>query len=72
MLLRLLFLISFLGYTTGPDYREEEDSRLGGQGFARVVLLVAGIGLLTVLGLAVLAVMSITGSFDAEFFDPVI
>ena len=72
MLLRLLFLISFLGYTTGPDYREEEDSRLGGQGFARVVLLVAGLGLLTVIALAVLAVMAITGNFDKEFFDPVI
>lgn len=72
MLLRLLFLISFLGYTTGPDYREEEDSRLGGQGFARVVLLVAGLGLLTVLVLAVLAVMALTGGFDMEFFDPVI
>lgn len=72
MLLRLLFLISFLGYTTGPDYREEEDSRLGGQGFARVVLVLAALGMLTVIALAVLAVMSITGNFDAEFFDPVI
>ena len=72
MLLRLLFLISFLGYTTGPDYREEEDSRLGGQGFARIVLIFAGLALLTVIALAVLAVMSITGNFDAEFFDPVI
>jgi hypothetical protein len=72
MLLRLLFLISFLGYTTGPDFREEEDSRLGGQGFARVVLLVCALGLLTVLGLVALAIMSLTGNFDMEFFDPVI
>ena len=72
MLLRLLFLISFLGYTTGPDYREEDVSRLGGQGFARVVQLVAALGLLTVIALAVLAVMAITGNFDTEFFDPVI
>ena len=35
-------------------------------------VLVAGLGLLTVIALAVLAVMAITGSFDAEFFDPVI
>lgn len=72
MLLRLLFLISFLGYTTGPDYREEEDSRLGGQGFARVVLVMAGLALLTVIALAVIAVMSMTGSFDAKFLDPII
>lgn len=72
MLLRLLFLISFLGYTTGPDYREEEEDKLGGQGFGMVVMLVAGLGILTLIGLIVLAVMAITGSFDSEFLDPVI
>lgn len=72
MLLRLLFLISFLGYTTGPDYREEDEQRLGGQGFARVVLFLAGIAALVVAGLVVLAVMSLMGNFDMDFFDPVI
>lgn len=72
MLLRLLFLLTFLGYATGPDYREEEDQRLGGQGFARVVLLVAALGLVTVGALVVLAVMALTGNFDMPNFDPVI
>jgi hypothetical protein len=72
MLLRLLFLISFLGYATGPDYREEDEERLGGQGFGRIVILLAGLGVLVVAGLVVLAIMAITGSFDMEFFDPVI
>ncbi len=72
MLLRLLFLLTFLGYATGPDYREEDDQRLGGQGFARIVLLVAALGLVTVSALVVLAVMALTGSFDKQFFDPVI
>lgn len=72
MLLRLLFLISFLGYTTGPDYREEDEQRLGGQGFARVVMFLAGIAALVVAGLVVLAVMSLMGNFDMDFFDPVI
>jgi hypothetical protein len=72
MLLRLLFLISFLGYTTGPDYREEEEEKLGGQGFGMIVLLFAGLGVLVLIGLIVLAVMSMTGNFDSEFFDPVI
>ncbi|HLU35247.1 MAG TPA: hypothetical protein VKZ61_05705 [Thermomicrobiales bacterium] len=72
MLLRLLFLISFLGYTTGPDYREEEEDKLGGQGFGALVLLFAGLGVLVLIGLIVLAVMSITGNFESEFFDPVI
>jgi hypothetical protein len=72
MLLRLLFLISFLGYTTGPDYREEEETKLGGKGFGMVVILFGALGVLTLIGLIVLAVMSMTGSFDAEFLDPVI
>lgn len=72
MLLRLLFLLTFLGYATGPDYREEEDQRLGGQGFARVVLLVVALGLLTVGTLVVLAVMALTGNFDMPNIDPVI
>jgi hypothetical protein len=72
MLLRLLFLISFLGYTTGPDYREEEEEKLGGQGFGMIVILLAGLGVLVLIGLVVLAVMAITGSFESEFFDPVI
>lgn len=72
MLLRLLFLLTFLGYATGPDYREDEDQRLGGQGFARVVLLVVGLGILTLGTLIVLAVMALTGNFDMPNFDPVI
>lgn len=71
MLLRLLFLMSFLGYTTGPDYREEDEERLGGQTFGKIVMLLAGLGVLVVAGLVVLAIMTITGSFELEFFDPV-
>ncbi len=72
MLLRLLFLITFLGYTTGPDYREQDEPRLGGQTFGRIVILVAGLGVLVVAALVVLAIMALTGDFDKEFFDPVI
>jgi hypothetical protein len=72
MLLRLLFLISFLGYATGPDYREEDEKPLGGQTFGKIVILLAGIGVLVVATLVVLAIMALTGSFDAEFLDPVI
>lgn len=70
MLLRLLFLISFLGYTTGPDFREEEEQKLGGKGFGMVVILVAGLGGLVLIGLVVLAVMAMTGSFQDEFMNP--
>ena len=72
MLLRLLFLISLLGYATGPDARElEEDDRLGGEGFGTIVMLFVGLGLLLLLALVVLAILAVTGQFDSEFMDPI-
>jgi hypothetical protein len=72
MLLRLLFLISLLGYATGPDARErEEDDKLGGEGFGMIVMLFVGLGLLLLLALVVLAILAVTGQFDSEFMDPI-
>lgn len=72
MLLRLLFLISLLGYATGPDARErEEDDKLGGEGFGIIVMLFVGLGLLLLLALVVLAILAVTGQFDSEFMDPI-
>ncbi|HEV2072311.1 MAG TPA: hypothetical protein VGR29_01600 [Thermomicrobiales bacterium] len=72
MLLRLLFLISLLGYATGPDARErEEDDKLGGEGFGTIVMLFVGLGLLLLLALVVLAILAVTGQFDSEFMDPI-
>ncbi len=72
MLLRLLFLISLLGYSTGPDAREEDDEKLGGEGFGTIVMLVAGLGLILLIGLIVLAVMSLMGQFDSDLMDPIV
>lgn len=69
MLLRLLFLISLLGYTTGPDAREEDD-RLGGQGFGTIVNIFVGLGAIILIGLIVIAIMASTGRFEHEFIDP--
>lgn len=72
MLLRLLFLISLLGYATGPDARErEEDDKLGGEGFGTIVMLFVGLGVLILLTLVVLAIMALTGWFESPFMDPI-
>ncbi|HWV24475.1 MAG TPA: hypothetical protein VNZ58_09795 [Thermomicrobiales bacterium] len=70
MLLRLLLLISMLGYTSGPDAREGND-RLGGEGFGTIVTIFVGIGVLVLIGLVVLAIFSVTGHFESDFMDPV-
>lgn len=70
MLLRLLLLISMLGYTTGPDAREKSD-RLGGEGFGTIVNIFVGIGAIILIALVVVAIFAVTGHFEHEFIDPV-
>lgn len=71
MLLRLLFLISMLGYSAGPDARQESDRKMGGETMGKIVLLFVGIGTLVLLTLIVLAIMSVTGAFDSDIIDPI-
>lgn len=71
MLLRLLFLISLLGYATGPDAREEDDEKLGGEGFGTIVTLFVGIGVLILLALIAALVLAVTGYFDSDLMDPI-
>lgn len=71
MLLRLLFLISILGYTAGPDTSDASEKKMGGETMGKIVLLFVGIGALVLLALVVLAVMAVTGAFDSELLDPV-
>ena len=70
MLLRLLLLISMLGYTSGPDAREGRD-KLGGEGFGTIVNIFVGIGLIILIGLIVVAIMATTGYFESDLLDPV-
>ncbi len=70
MLLRLLLLIAMMGYT-GPDTRSEEDRKMGGEGFGTIVNLVAGLGVITLAVLIVLAILAMTGQFDSDLLDPV-
>jgi len=70
MLLRLLFLISLLGYSAGPDAREESD-KIGGEGFGTIVTIFVGIGAIVLIALVVLAIMATTGYFESDLMDPV-
>ena len=72
MLLRLLFLISLLGYATGPDAREqEEDDKIGGEGFGAIVILFVAIGAIILLTIVVMAILALTGRFESPFMDPI-
>ena len=70
MLLRLLFLISLLGYSTGPDAREKSD-KIGGEGFGTIVTIFVGIGAIVLIGLVIVAIMATTGYFESDLLDPV-
>ena len=70
MLLRLLFLIAMLGYTSGPDARPEEERGRGGGGFGTVVSLVAIVGVIILAALVVLAVLAVMGRFESDLLDP--
>jgi hypothetical protein len=70
MLLRLLLLIAMLG-VTGPDARSEEDRKMGGEGLGTMVNLFAGLGVITLAVLIVLAILALTGQFDSDLLDPV-
>ena len=69
MLFRLMLLLNILGLSVGPDARDEDE--LGGQGFGNIVQIFTAIGLLVLIVLVVLGIMSLTGAFDIENFDPV-
>lgn len=72
MLLRLLFLISLLGYASGPDARGgDEDEKIGGEGFGAVITVFVGLGALLLLALIVLAILAITGQFESGLMNPV-
>ena len=69
MLLRLLFMISLLGYATGPDAREKPE-KLGGEGFGNIVKLFVALGAIILLALVVISIMATTGYFESDLLDP--
>lgn len=68
MLFRLIMLLNILHLSMGPDARDDDE--LGGQGFGNVVQIFVGIGVLVLIGLIVLGILSLTGHFQLDHFDP--
>jgi hypothetical protein len=68
MLFRLLLLLNILGLYVGPDAREEEEP--GGKTFGSIIQIFTALGLLVLIGLVVLGIMALTGSFELEHFSP--
>jgi len=71
MLLRLLFLIAMMGYT-GPDARSTEERKPTGGAFGTIVGLFTALGAVVLAVLIVLAILVITGQFDADLWDPLV
>ena len=69
MLFKLMLLLNILGLSVGPDARDDDDE-LGGKAFGSVVQIFTAIGLVVLIILIVLGIMSLTGAFDLENFDP--
>lgn len=71
MFLRLMYLIALLG-VVGSDARtkDEEEPRMGGEGFGNVVMLMVIVGGLVVAGVVVFAMLALFGQFENTIVDP--
>lgn len=78
MLFRVLYLIALIGLighdsgsggkTVAPA--DEDQQRMGGEGFGNVVALVALIGVVLLAAIVILAILALSGQFDNELVDP--
>ncbi len=72
MFLRLLYLIALIG-VVGGDARassQDEDQKMGGEGFGNVMMLAVIIGALVIGAVLVLALLGLTGQFENTVVDP--
>ncbi len=82
MLFRLLYLVALIGVvggdsrnTVGDDSRnttgvDDEEARMGGEGFGNIVMLFVVVGALVLLGIIALAMLGLSGQFENELTDP--
>ena len=74
MLFRLFYLIALIGVVGGDSRNttgeENEEARLGGEGFGNIVMLFVVVGTLVLLGIIVLAMLGLSGQFENEMTDP--
>jgi hypothetical protein len=71
MILRILYLVALLG-VIGSDARDEDETRMGGEGFGNVVMLVVGLGALILIAIIVVALLALNGQFDNPNVDPAV
>lgn len=72
MVFRLLMLLTLIGYTAGPDLskKDDDDFNTSGKAFGTLLVALAGIGALILIALIVLAILSVTGQFESDAFNP--
>jgi len=74
MLLRVLYLIALIG-VVGGDARtstteDDENVRVGGEGFGNIVMLAVMLGVVVLGAIIVIAVLAATGQFESDVLDP--
>jgi uncharacterized membrane protein len=72
MLFRLLFLISLLGVvgTDATSGTDDDEERVGGEGFGNVVMLAVILGMVLLAAVVIIAALSLTGQFEKDLLDP--
>ena len=71
MILRLFLLLTLIGQV-GPRATEDDAGRkLGGHGFANVMMIVFGLGVIVLAIVVVIAILALFGQFDYKLMDPV-
>lgn len=73
MLLRVLYLIALVGVIgrdAGSAGVNDDEQRMGGEGFGNVLMLVVAVGVLLLGAVVVLAILALTGQFENTAIDP--
>ncbi len=78
MLFRILYLIALIGVVgrdSGPGPKveivEQEEQRMGGEGFGNIVSLVALLGVALLAAILILAILAVPCQFTNDIIDPV-
>ena len=76
MMLRILYLVALIGAIGGdasaPEARDDENVRMGGEGFGNVVMLALLLGILIFGAIVVIAILALTGQFENSNVDPAV
>lgn len=71
MILRLFLLLTLIGQVGPRATDDEAERKLGGRGFANVMMIVFGLGVIVLAIVVVVAILALFGQFDYKLMDPV-